>query len=169
MGSISPLRARSVRSTENRFSASCLPMAAGAMAPLASPGAAPPPRRCRRWRASVSSGDAADNLGELVGQLLHLDLLELPRDAQQDVLEFRGPEDAHHQVAGADLILLEQQRAVHPAPLTASSRCGERSEMDVEPRGSLSSAAVMSAARRDGLISKRRMMRCRSESCNWRI
>ena len=42
MGSILPLRACSVRSTVNFFSASCLPMAAGAMAPLASPGAAPP-------------------------------------------------------------------------------------------------------------------------------
>ncbi len=42
MGSILPLFACSVRSTVNFFSASCLPMAAGAMAPLASPGAAPP-------------------------------------------------------------------------------------------------------------------------------
>ncbi len=42
MGSSSPLRAFSVRSTENRARASCLPMTAGAMAPLVSPGAAPP-------------------------------------------------------------------------------------------------------------------------------
>ncbi len=42
IGSILPLRACSVRSTVNFFSASCLPIAAGAIAPLASPGAAPP-------------------------------------------------------------------------------------------------------------------------------
>ncbi|MCY1448158.1 hypothetical protein D9M71_648120 [compost metagenome] len=35
-----PLRACSVRSMVKRLRASCLPMAAGAMAPLASPGAA---------------------------------------------------------------------------------------------------------------------------------
>ncbi len=42
MGSILPPRACSVRSVVNLRSASCLPIAAGAMAPLASPGAAPP-------------------------------------------------------------------------------------------------------------------------------
>ena len=35
-----PARARAVRSEAKRLSASCLPMAAGGMAPLASPGAA---------------------------------------------------------------------------------------------------------------------------------
>ncbi|PAV66563.1 hypothetical protein WR25_01164 [Diploscapter pachys] len=40
MGSSLPLRACSVRSTVKRLSASCLPIAAGATAPLASPGAA---------------------------------------------------------------------------------------------------------------------------------
>ena len=50
MGSISPLRARSVRSTEYLARASCLPMAAGAMAPLASPGTAPPPT----WKPSLA-------------------------------------------------------------------------------------------------------------------
>ena len=39
-GSSSPFLARSVRSVAKRFSASCLPIAAGAIAPLASPGAA---------------------------------------------------------------------------------------------------------------------------------
>ena len=39
-GSSLPSRALSVRLTANFFSASCLPIAAGAIAPLASPGAA---------------------------------------------------------------------------------------------------------------------------------
>ncbi|CRM86895.1 hypothetical protein [Pseudomonas sp. 22 E 5] len=41
IGSSLPLRACSVRSTVKRLSASCLPIALGAMAPLASPGTAP--------------------------------------------------------------------------------------------------------------------------------
>ena len=43
MGSILPERACSVKSTVNCFKACCLPICAGAIAPLASPGTAPPP------------------------------------------------------------------------------------------------------------------------------
>src|SRR6185312_5799463 len=43
IGSILPLRACSVRSMVNCASASCLPICAGDIAPLASPGAEPPP------------------------------------------------------------------------------------------------------------------------------
>ena len=58
IGSISPLRAFSVRSTENRRSASCLPICAGAMAPLASPGAAGASAE-PSYAPSFSSGEPA--------------------------------------------------------------------------------------------------------------
>ncbi len=54
-GSISPLRAFSVRSTANLCSASCFPSCAGAIAPLASPGSASDPVPAPR----LSSGEPA--------------------------------------------------------------------------------------------------------------
>ena len=61
MGSIFPARACSVRSVVNCLSASCLPICAGAMAELASPGPAPPPIRKPSVEACPSSGDPATN------------------------------------------------------------------------------------------------------------
>ncbi len=64
IGSILPPRACAVRSTVNFFSASCLPICAGAIAPLASPGAAPPPTLEPSRAPSVSSGEPATILAK---------------------------------------------------------------------------------------------------------
>ena len=53
IGSISSFRAFSVRSTVKRFSASCLPICAGAIAPLVSPGAPAP-------KPSLAASPASD-------------------------------------------------------------------------------------------------------------
>ena len=98
IGSILPLRACSVRSMVNCFSASCLPIAAGAMAPLASPGAAP--RRdavagaLARPRASRAA--AWRKLSHRSSTLM---LLELARDREQRVAQGRRLQHAHQQVA----------------------------------------------------------------------
>ncbi len=59
MGSSLPLRACSVRSVVKRLSASCLPIAAGAMASLASPGAAP-----LSAAPCAASGDCASSVAK---------------------------------------------------------------------------------------------------------
>ena len=113
-GSISPLRARSVRLVAKRFSASCLPICAGAIASLASPGAA---MRRSVARAQPILRRAVDDLRELVGERVALDLLELLRDRHQRVAQRRRLHHPDHQVAGADARLAEHQRRVHPAAL----------------------------------------------------
>lgn len=59
IGSSLPSRACAVRSVVNFFSASCLPIAAGAMAPLASPGAAVWPSEKPSLGNRPSSGEPA--------------------------------------------------------------------------------------------------------------
>jgi hypothetical protein len=81
-------RACSVMSVQNCLSASSLPIAAGAIAPDASPGAAPPPVTRAVLRRHPLLGRARGRgLVELVGQRVGLDLLELGRDAEQDVAQ----------------------------------------------------------------------------------
>ena len=113
-GSICPLRARSVKSVANRLSASCLPICAGAIASLASPGAAsddPSLAVERLLRRSV------DDAREIFGQRVELDRLELAGDGDQRVPQRRGLQHADDQVTGAHLRLAEHQRRVHPPAL----------------------------------------------------
>ena len=66
IGSISPLRAFSVRSTENLASASCLPIAAGAIAPLAAPSGAAAPAVGRAAPPPASRWSRPRNLGQAI-------------------------------------------------------------------------------------------------------
>ena len=70
--------------------------------------------------ASISSALNV-SLGEILIraalEVVDPDRLELPGDAQQDIPEMGRLEGADDQVPRADLVLLEQQRAVHPRPL----------------------------------------------------
>jgi hypothetical protein len=59
----------------------------------------------------------ADVFIETLAEGLHLDLVELARQAQQHLTQTRRLEDADNQVAGAHLVLAEHQAAVHPAAL----------------------------------------------------
>jgi len=52
---------------------------------------------------------------------------------------------------------------------TAFSTCDDRSEIEVAPRGSLSSDSVRSRANRPGSTPNSRMIRWMSESCSCRI
>src|SRR3546814_862148 len=82
IGSISPLRACSVRSTVNCFRASCLPIWAGAIAPLASPGTAPPLSDDPSCAASASSGEPptiSANPSVSVSTLIFSNSREMPR------------------------------------------------------------------------------------------
>ena len=94
-------------------------------------------------------GRAGDDLGEVVEQVVRLDLAELGRDRVQRVAQRLRLDGAHHQQAGAHGALAVLQRAVEPASCTIFSMTGEKSEIDVAPRGSASSAVVMSLARRE--------------------
>ena len=62
-------------------------------------------------------GRAREQLGEVVGQVLDLDAVELLRDRQQRALQPRRLQHADDQVAGAHLRVAEHQRAVDPAAL----------------------------------------------------
>ena len=115
IGSISPLRACSVRSTANFFSASCLPIAAGAIAPLASPGSPPTPEPSLARR--FSSGEPAmilANSSASTSGLIFSNSFEMPssRLAQRTRLQH-----AEQQMPGADLRFAKLQRAIDPAAL----------------------------------------------------
>ena len=165
-GSISPLRACSVRSIAN------------ASAPPACPS---PPAPSRRWprpargadasvAPSAASGEPPTMRGEILGQGVGLDLLELPRDrraarcAATASSACRPPGGRCAPASSPNISVPNTQPRS-----TAFSTCADRSEIEVAPRGSRSSAAVRSAASRDGSSSKCRTMRCRSESCVCRI
>ena len=149
IGSISPLRARSVRSTENLA------------APPACPSAPAPWRRWprRAWREpSVACmhffGRPGENRIEFVRQRIGFHAIELTGDGAQRVAQTGRLGHPDQQMPGADLPVAEHQRRETQARSIDSSICGAKSEIDVAPRGSLSSALVISAASRDGSISK---------------
>jgi len=159
IGSSSPLRARSVRSTAYFASASPLPIAAGAIAPLASPGAALPSVACIRSSGEPdtilpkpspsASAFTRSNCRLIDSNTLRSPWVRIPASSRCPVRTWCSPNIS---------VASTQPRSI------ISSMCGEKSEIAVAPRGSRSSAAVMSAAKRDGSNSKWRMMRCRSES-----
>ncbi len=169
IGSISPLRARSVRSTENCFSASCLPICAGAIAPLASPGVPTEPTCDPSAAPSAASGELARILAKSsvsASAFTWRNCRLIAYSALRSVGVFRQPSTRWPvRTCASPNISVENTQPRS----TASSICGDRSEIEVAPRGSLSSAAVKSAASLAGSSSKWRMMRCRSESCTCRI
>jgi hypothetical protein len=92
-----------------------LPIAAGAIAPLASPGSpASPLPSLARW---PSSGEPATIRGEVLGQVVDLDAIELARDREQRTAQPRRLQHADDEMAAAHLPLAEHQRAVHPGAL----------------------------------------------------
>ena len=66
-------------------------------------------------RHAFLRGARAD-LGEALGQGVGLNLVELPRDAEQAAPKPLGLQDAHHQVSGAHLGLPEEQGGIGPGP-----------------------------------------------------
>ena len=166
MGSISPLLARSVRSTEYFLRASCLPMAAGAMAPLASPGAAPPPVCEPSLACSADSGEPPTILAKLSVSCSSLIFSNSP-DMDMRALRRLGVLSRPTTRCPVRTCDSPNSRVPKTQPRsTVSAMCGDRSEIEVAPRGSRSRAAVMSRASRDGSIWNSRMMRWRSESGN---
>ena len=146
IGSSSPLRARSVRSTENCRSASCLPICAGAIAPLASPGAPAPPTLEPSAADSAASGELARILVKSSASASAFTCWNcrlIAYSALRKVGVFRQPNSrwpVRTWNSPNISVANTQPRS------TASSICGDRSEIELAPRGSLSSAAVKSAA-----------------------
>ena len=163
-GSILPSRARSVRSTANFPSASCLPMGAGAMAPLASPGVAAPSVAGRAASglsfstsgiaSARSSGFTRSHWRLMASMALRRLVVRRTASSRCAVRTWFTPNIS---------VANTQARSI------ASSMAGLKSWIDVAPRGRRSSAAVRSAARRDGSRSKCLTMRCRSLSGVCRI
>ncbi len=166
IGSSSPLRARSVRSVQNCLSASCLPIAAGAIAPEASPGA---PTREPSVGASAASGepftmDGKSSPSASAFTCSNWRLMAI--SALRRVGVFTAPR-TRWPVRTCDSSNINVPNTQPRS--TASSICGARSVIEVAPRGSRSSAAVTSAESLPGSSSKWRTMWCRSESCTCRI
>ena len=166
-GSISSLRAFSVRSTAKRLSASCLPICAGAIEPLASPGAAAlKPSLARR----PASGEPAVMREKSSHERLELDALELPRDRHR--AHCAATTSSTCRPAGGRCGPGFRRTAACRRPSRArppSSMCGDRSDSAVAPRGRRSIASVTSFASTAASTSKWRRIRCRSESCSCRI
>ena len=137
IGSISPLRACSVRSTENCFSASCLPIAAGAhrAAGLAGRRAA-----ARRWSrpgaASALFGRAGDDVVRSRRRASSTLIFSNSREIEQRVAQARASSGCRR--AGGPVRTCDSPNssvAVDPAALDRLSMCGEKSEIEVAPAG----------------------------------
>ena len=87
-------------------------------------------RRGRHGAARLARGHAAagrrgqgvlrrtaDDLDEVVGQVVHLNLRELPRDRVEHVPQRRGLRQRHQQVSRAHAAVVQHEGAVHPRPL----------------------------------------------------
>ena len=83
IGSMLPSRACAVRSVANCFKASSLPIAAGFIAPLASPGSAPPPTVEPSDAAKLVLDRVADDRVKILSQVVDAYLLKFGRDAVQ--------------------------------------------------------------------------------------
>ncbi len=112
IGSISPERARSVRSVEKRASASCLPSAAGLIAEPSLPDAG---AREHLHRACLRR--LAEQRRELLDDLIELELEELFRDGEEGVLQRARLQPPDQKVAAPHLTLAEGERRVDPAAL----------------------------------------------------
>ena len=121
IGSISPSRARSVRSTRELLQRFLLAhrrrghgTAVGAGFAAAA-GREPGSVLCAEHRLLRGAAD----LGEVLAQVIELDAVELARDTDQRVVEMLALQHADHEIAGANLGLAEHQSAVQPAVLDA--------------------------------------------------
>ena len=95
-GSILPSRARAVRSAQNFFSASCLPIAAGAIAPLSVPGSPPTPAArplpsCAPSAASALSPHSFWKLSARSSGLMRSNWREMASSALRRLLVFSMP------------------------------------------------------------------------------
>ena len=145
IGSILPVRACSVKSTVNRFSASW-PLDWPGIAPLASPGTAPPPTELPSLLSIDSSGEAATMLAKLSdsrSNLIFSNSREMPINVFRKVGVFKQPTmrwPVRTWFSPNIRVAKSQPRS------TASSTWADRSEMLVAPRGSRSNASVKSLA-----------------------
>src|SRR6266850_2096711 len=164
IGSISPLRALSVRSTENFARASCLPICAGAIAPLCSPGETFPPTVDPSFAASASS-----TLPEVIleNSSVSCSCFTFENSIDMPFRTFRKFWVRNIATIKWPVRMLgswNMSVAYTHASFTASFRCPESPVTAVAPRGSRSSAAVRSVASLAGFTLNARIMRCRSES-----
>ena len=169
MGSIFPVLASSVRSLQNCLRASSLPIWAGAIALLASPGTAPPPTWKPSRALSFSSMEpltTSSNFSVSVSSLTFSNSLLMLSSSLRRPLVLRMP-TIRCPVRTCDSPNISVPKTQPRS--TASSTWEERSDMEVEPRGRRSRASVRSVTSRDGSMLNCLTMRCRSESCNCRI
>ena len=129
-GSISPSRARAVRSTRELRQRLLLAHrrrrhGTAALAGLAAAAGREPDPSCA---PSIASGDAAADLGEVLGQVSSLMLRTGARSASSTLRRLLASCSMPiTQVAGAHLRLAEHQRAVHPAASRCCPRCARKS------------------------------------------
>ena len=166
IGSISPFLAFSVRSTENRPSASCLPIGAGAIAPLVSPGETP---AAPAWSAapSDSSGEPCGHFREIIGQRLKFYRAKaLSTDSERHCATW-SLEQCDYHVTSPDTVLSEKERSKYPTAfdrfLKVRRKIGDRGRA----RGAVC-RVQWSDPWPAGRCSTRKclMIRCRSESAS---